>query len=72
VQQVQKVIGASKLKLKVTPSLQGGCNKIALHVPTQTVLVGLGKRSNCLFYNPIIIKYDFIKVLKYQNQVKGF
>jgi hypothetical protein len=47
-------------------------------IPTQTVLVGLGKRSNCLFYNPIIIKYDFIKVLKYikvlkhQNQVKGF
>ena len=40
--------------------------------PHTTVLVGLGKRSNCLFYNPIIIKYDFIKVLKYQNQVKGF
>ena len=43
-----------------------------VNIPTQTVLVGLGKRSNCLFYNPIIIKYDFIKVLKYQNQVKGF
>jgi hypothetical protein len=30
------------------------------------------KKKYLFIYNPIIIKHDFIKALKYQNQVKGF
>jgi hypothetical protein len=43
--------------------------------PHRPFWLGLEKEVIVYFiiqYNPIIIKYDFIKVLKYQNQVKGF